>query len=126
MKRFFPALLFLCLLAACGGGSEEKKETKVVDITQDPNYQKGLQLEVANDCKTCHLIDARVTGPSFREIADKYAGYPDTIVSHLADKVISGGMGVWGESIPMLAHSGLKKEDAEAIVRYILLLKTKK
>lgn len=82
-------------------------------------------MEVANDCKTCHQIDTKITGPSFREIADKYAGYPDTIVAHLADKVITGGMGVWGE-IPMTNHPGLKKEDAEAIVKYILLLKTKK
>jgi cytochrome c len=124
MKKLFPALFFLSLLAACGG-SGEKKEPKVVDITQDPNYQKGLQLEAVNDCKTCHAIDTRITGPSFREIADKYADAPDTIVSHLANKVMSGGTGVWGE-IPMLAHPSLKKEDAEAIVKYILLLKTKK
>jgi cytochrome c len=49
---------------------------------------------------------------------------PDTIVEHLAKKVISGGSGVWGE-IMMTPHPGLSLDSAEAIVRYILLLKNK-
>jgi cytochrome c len=81
-------------------------------------------LEAQNDCKTCHQIDDKITGPPFRDIANKYAGMPDTIVNHLANKVISGGSGVWGQ-ILMTPHPALSQEDAEAIVRYILLLKNK-
>ena len=125
MRKSFLFPIAIIFLVACGNDSSKTVATKGNDITKDPNYQKGLQLEVANDCKTCHAIDVKITGPAFREIADKYAGYPDTIVAHLASKVISGGMGVWGE-IPMLAHANLEKKDAESIVRYILLLKTNK
>jgi|SRR6185369_2558150 len=126
MKKSFLVVAAIAILAACGGGSDSKTESSNKnDITKDPNYQKGLQLEVANDCKTCHAIDTKITGPAFREIADKYAGYPDTIVMHLANKVRSGGTGVWGE-IPMLPHASLSQADAEAIVRYVLLLKTPK
>ncbi len=110
------------MLAACGGNESKTEEPKVVDITKNPDYQKGLELEVKNDCKTCHSIDDKITGPPFREIANKYAGMPDTIVTHLAHKVISGGSGVWGE-IMMTPHPALAQADAEAIVRYILLLK---
>jgi cytochrome c len=49
---------------------------------------------------------------------------PDTIVSHLADKIISGGSGVWGE-IPMIPHPSISKDDAQTMVKYVLLLKTK-
>jgi cytochrome c len=127
MKRFFLVACPLILSAACGSSNDSGKpaRTQTADITKDPDYQKGLQLEVANDCKTCHMVETRITGPSFREIADKYAGYPDTIVSHLADKVIKGGTGVWGQAL-MLPHTALSKEDAEAMVKYILLLKTQK
>jgi len=122
MRKFFLIPLIFAALMGCGGSDSKTEAPKTVDITKDPAYQDGLVLESKNDCKTCHAIDVKITGPAFREIANKYAGMPDTIVSHLANKVISGGSGVWGE-IPMLPHAGLSKADAEAIVRYILLLK---
>lgn len=126
MKSILPAVLILLLISCGGGGTEEKKETsKSADITQDPNYQKGLELASKNQCFTCHAVDSKINGPAYREVADKYADYPDTIVSHLANKVITGGSGVWGEAI-MTPHPNLPKSDAETLVRYVLLLKTKK
>jgi cytochrome c len=81
-----------------------------------------LELASKNDCFTCHQVDDKLTGPSYREVANKYAGMPDTIVTHLAGKVITGGSGVWGQ-IMMTPHPALSQADAEAIVRYVLLLK---
>jgi cytochrome c len=40
----------------------------------------------------------------------------------LADKIINGGSGVWGE-VPMQAHSQMSKEDATEMVNFILSLK---
>jgi cytochrome c len=124
MKKNFLALVILIFLAACSSNSNntKKEEPEAVDITKDPNYQKGLDLATKEKCFTCHEIETKLTGPPYRDVANKYAGMPDTIVSHLADKIISGGTGVWGE-IPMTPHPGLSKADAETIVRYILLLK---
>ena len=123
MKKIFLTPLIVLALLACNSDSSKTEAPKVVDITKDPNYQKGLELVSKSGCFTCHAVDTKITGPAYREIADKYAGMPDTIVSHLAGKVITGGSGVWGE-IPMIPHPGISKADAETMVRYVLLLRT--
>ena len=124
MKKIFFPLLALGILTACGGNESKTKteEPKVVDITKNPDYQKGLELASKSDCFTCHQVEDKLTGPSYRDVANKYAGMPDTIVAHLAGKIISGGSGVWGQII-MTPHPALSEADAEAIVRYVLLLK---
>ena len=131
MKKIILPLLALSLLVACGDSGDKKtSETKEAtpaataekDVSQDPNYQKGLGLIAKSDCLTCHKIDEPFTGPSYRDVANKYASMPDTIVSHLAGKIITGGSGVWGPAL-MTPHPTVSKEDAEAMVRYILLLK---
>jgi cytochrome c len=120
----------LTMLASCGSNDttktadkkEEPAKTEAADPSSNPDYQKGLAIEAASDCVTCHKIDEKVQGPAYQDIAKKYAGYPDTIVTHLANKVRSGGTGVWGE-ILMIPHPQLSQADAEAAVKYILLLK---
>ena len=124
MKKIFLPVLVTAMLVGCGGNESKSKteEPKVVDITQNPDYQKGLELASKSDCFTCHQIEEKLTGPSYRDVANKYAGMPDTIVTHLASKIISGGSGVWGQ-IQMTPHPALSQADAESIVKYVLLLK---
>jgi len=128
MKKFF-LLPVLILAFACNSSSDSSKKAtdtattaKTNDLSNNPDYQKGLELVSKNDCFTCHQIDDKLNGPPYRQVANKYASYPDTIVTHLAKKVISGGNGVWGE-VMMTPHPSLSEADAEAIVKYILLLK---
>ena len=128
MKKFF-LLPVLILAFACNSSSDSSKKAtdtattaKTNDLSNNPDYQKGLELVSKNDCFTCHQIDDKLNGPPYRQVANKYASYPDTIVTHLAKKVISGGNGVWGE-VMMTPHPSLSQADAEAIVKYILLLK---
>lgn len=138
MKNILFVFIVAFSFAACGGSGEKKTETTesakeetskdapdnppANDISQNPDYKKGLSLIAKSDCPTCHKVDEPLTGPTYRDVANKYANMPDTIVSHLAGKIITGGKGVWGE-ISMTPHPALPKEDAEAMVRYILLLK---
>ena len=75
------------------------------------------QLLAVNACTGCHAIDTRVVGPSFREVAARYAGLAD--VSPLVRKLREGGAGVWGP-IPMPAMPQISAPDAEALVRYVL------
>jgi cytochrome c len=120
MKRIFVMIASAFLIQACGGNSAKNNDAKD-DITSDPVYQKGVALVGKNKCLTCHAINETITGPPYAEIGKKYLNMPDTIVGHLARKIITGGNGVWGQ-IYMTPHPDLSKEDAEAMVRYILLL----
>ena len=127
-KMLIPISAFVLLLACNSGGSkeepkkEEEKKEAVNDVSANPDYEKGLALVGKADCLTCHKVDEAVTGPSYRDIANKYAGTSDTVVSYLAGKIIKGGNGVWGQTF-MTPHPGVSKEDAEAMAKYVLLLK---
>lgn len=131
MKKLILAAGISLFLVSCGNSGDEKKtegdntETKTeatTDLSSNPDYQKGLSLIANSDCLTCHKVDEVLTGPSYRDVANKYASMSDTIITHLAGKIIKGGSGVWGE-IAMTPHTGISQEDAEAMVKYILLLK---
>ena len=123
MKKIIVPLIIFFFSAACGNDdSKGDGASNRKDITKDPDYQKGLDLVTKNLCFTCHKIDEPLTGPAYREVANKYADMPDTIVTYLAHKIISGGTGTWG-SIFMTPHPGVSEEDAKAMVKYIFLLK---
>ncbi len=122
------------LTFACGGGDKTGETAEVeapvapaVEITleemyaNDPIYIKGLAKVKASDCTSCHMVERKIVGPSYADVAAKYE-LTEENVSMLATKVIEGGVGVWGE-IPMPAHPGLSEEDAKDMVRYVLLLK---
>lgn len=49
----------------------------------------------ANACSGCHALETRVVGPSFREVAQRYAGDAGA-AARLAAKVRSGGQGALG------------------------------
>lgn len=131
MKRIFITAMAFAVLVACNSNSDkgDKKtdgatdnKTEEVDITQSPEYQEGLELISKSDCLTCHKVDERLTGPSYREVANKYADQAPGVIPQLAEKIVKGGSGVWGE-VPMLAHPTISQSDAEKMVKYILLLK---
>jgi len=129
MKRIIVASIVLLAFAACGGNDskdnkEEKKDNTTAgsDLSSNPDYQKGLELISKSNCPTCHKPDEPLTGPSFHDVANKYAGGGDSAIAYLTNKIINGGTGVWGQ-VPMTPHPELKPEEATAMVKYILLLK---
>jgi cytochrome c len=126
MKKFITFFILTGILhAGCGGNAEKKeeKQNSKSDITNEPGYKKGLALVAEYRCLTCHHISDRLTGPPYRDISAKYSGYSDTIISHLARRVIRGGNGVWGE-VYMTPHPQVSQKDAEAMVKYVLMLKS--
>jgi cytochrome c len=72
-------------------------------------------------CLACHATDKKVIGPSYKEVAAKYAGDKNA-VGELAKKVKAGGQGVWGQ-IPMPPHPQIGDADLQAMVKYILAQK---
>jgi len=76
----------------------------------------------ASDCFACHEIDRKLVGPSYAEIAQRYAGEGQAAVQKLVEKVKEGGSGNWGD-VPMTAHPQLSDADVTAMVEWILSVK---
>lgn len=119
-------------LVACGGGNEETTEKKPISnateeaapaVEEAPVVAKkdGKALIEGSDCRTCHKDDAKLIGPAYQDVAKKYESNEKNI-KMLAEKIIKGGQGNWGE-IPMAGHPNLSEEDATAMVEYILSMK---
>ncbi len=128
MKKHFIVIATLAIIAACNSSTNNSASTdsstsKTTDVSSNPDYQKGLALVAANDCLTCHKVDEKVTGPAYRDVANKYDN-TDANVKMLAQKVIKGGSGNWG-TVPMTPHPALSESDAEQMVKYVLLLRNK-
>ncbi|MFM9075498.1 MAG: c-type cytochrome, partial [Bacteroidota bacterium] len=98
-------------------------QTMIAQGHQQPNHP-GELLIAESDCKACHMIDQRSAGPAYREVAKKYKGDAGAI-DRLANKIIKGGTGVWGD-VAMAAHPQISIEDAAAMVSYILSLSEEK
>jgi cytochrome c len=81
-------------------------------------FSLGKNLIAGSDCKACHQLDAKSVGPAFKEVANRYRD-DKTATSKLANKIITGGGGVWGEHA-MSAHPQLSREEAMEMVKYIL------
>ncbi|MDE3256071.1 MAG: c-type cytochrome [Bacteroidota bacterium] len=129
MKKVLGTMAAVIMLAACGGNKENKTEetasapaaTASNDLSANPDYTKGLALVAGSDCLTCHKTSEKNIGPAYKDVAAKYENTEEN-VKMLAEKVIKGGSGVWG-AVPMTPHPQLSQADAEAMVKYVLLLK---
>lgn len=100
-----------------------ESESVDADVSEDSGYLIGKTLLAKSDCITCHRINETLIGPKYIDIANKYAKSENgMIVTYLANKIIDGGKGNWGE-VPMTPHPNLSLDDAESMVIYILDLK---
>lgn len=73
------------------------------------------------NCMACHATDKKLVGPSYKDVAAKYAGQKDA-VDKLAQKVLKGGAGVWG-AVPMPANPQVSEAEAKQLVQWILTQK---
>ena len=77
-------------------------------------------LAKSKNCLACHTMDAKLIGPSYKEVAAKYKGDANAVAT-LTAKVKNGGSGVWGE-MPMPPNSAVSDADIETLVKWILSL----
>jgi len=80
--------------------------------------QADMALATAKNCVTCHAVEKKLLGPSYKAIATKYAGQADA-VDKLANKVVKGTSGAWGP-VPMPANPQINDTDARKLVAWIL------
>jgi cytochrome c len=84
-------------------------------------FVAGKRLIELSDCKSCHQMNEKSVGPSFMDISKKYKDSWEPVAGILANKILKGGKGVWGEQA-MNAHPQLTKSEAESMAEYILSL----
>jgi cytochrome c len=81
---------------------------------------RARQLLSKYACQTCHSLDeSLLQGPSFREIAKKYASDPQAIVD-LEESVLNGSSGTWGDN--SMPSNEVSRKDLKAIIVWILQL----
>lgn len=83
-------------------------------------FSSGLNQINQSDCKSCHMIDQKSIGPAYLDVAKKYHDDKQARKA-LAEKIINGGSGVWGDQA-MAAHPQITRPQAASIVEYIMSL----
>jgi cytochrome c len=76
-----------------------------------------VKLAQQKACLACHTVDKKMVGPSYKEVAAKYAGKKDA-VNQLVTKVMKGGSGVWG-TMPMPPQA-VSEAEARVLVEWVL------
>ena len=95
--------------------------TLAAGIAASTPAMADLALATAKNCMACHAVDKKLVGPSYKDVAAKYAGQKDA-AEKLAGKVIKGGSGVWGP-VPMPANAQVSAEEAKKLVAWVLATK---
>lgn len=77
-------------------------------------------LAKAKNCMSCHAVNKKLVGPSYKDVAAKYKGDAGAAEA-LAAKVKAGGKGVWGQ-IPMPPNN-VTPEEAKKLATWVLTQK---
>lgn len=80
----------------------------------------NVQFARSKQCLACHQVDTQRVGPSFRAIAERYAG-ASAARQYLADTIRDGSRGKWG-AIPMPAQAQVNAVDAARLAAWVLSL----
>ena len=86
-------------------------------LRADDPVNKGFALFQKN-CLACHQMDAKMVGPSYKDVAKKYKGDAGA-AAKLATKIQKGGAGAWGQ-IPMPPHPNVNDAEAQTLAKWIL------
>lgn len=78
----------------------------------------NADLAKAKNCLACHAADKKIVGPSYKEVAAKYASDKDA-VNKLAKKIREGGVGAWGQ-VPMPANPQVSEAEARTLATWIM------
>ena len=81
----------------------------------------NADLAQKKSCLACHAADKKLVGPSYKDVAAKYAGQKDA-AAKLADKIQKGSVGAWGP-VPMPANPQVNAEEAKQLATWVLSIK---
>ncbi|MCB1232359.1 MAG: PQQ-dependent sugar dehydrogenase [Verrucomicrobiae bacterium] len=89
-------------------------------LTGAETLPPGLELMKKSDCFNCHMVDRKLVGPAYLEVAAKYRGQP-LAIDEVAKRIVTGSTGIWGE-VPMIPHPQHGVEQSRQMVEWILSL----
>jgi cytochrome c len=96
----------------------------VAMIFAAPVTEASQALAMQSGCLGCHKTDAKLVGPAFQDIAQKYAGDAGA-VDRLVNKVKSGSAAgeplVWGAV--MMPPSPASEANIRGVIEWIMTLK---
>lgn len=78
----------------------------------------GEDLAKKHGCASCHALDKKTVGPSWKDVAVKYKGDAKA-AEDLFKKVKTGGKGVWGQ-VPMPPQTKVGDADLKQILAWVL------
>ena len=81
----------------------------------------SAELAQKKNCLACHAADKKLVGPSYKDVAAKYAGQKDA-VAKMAEKIQKGGVGAWGQ-VPMPANPQVNADEAKQLATWVLATK---
>lgn len=85
-----------------------------------PLAQADQALAQKKNCMACHAMDKKLVGPSYKDVATKYAK-DKKAADMLAEKIVKGGSGVWG-AVPMPPNA-VTPDEAKKLAAWVLTVK---
>ena len=104
-----------------------KKEKEAITPISIASIEKGKELFTSKTCNACHQEKVKVVGPSLKDIAAKYKAKKGNIATFLQGKskpivdTNPGQVAIMNASLNITKP--MKKEDLEAISKYIMSIK---
>jgi len=75
-------------------------------------------LAASKNCLSCHALEKKLVGPSFKDVAAKYRG-DKAAADRLATKIMKGGSGAWGV-VPMPSNPQVNEAEAKRLATWVL------
>ena len=89
-------------------------------LNSSETLHPGLELMKKSDCFNCHMVDRKLIGPSFLEVAERYRDQEHAL-DEVAKRIVTGSSGLWGE-VPMIPHPQHGIEQSRQMAEWVFSL----